>query len=311
MQAPYISTKGMSRENWLTERRKGIGGSDASAIMGQNPWSSPLTVYLDKLAIAPEKEETEAMRQGTDCEEVVAQRFSRETGIKVQRCNKLFHHPNYPWMLANIDRQIVCKGFVGLECKTTSPYNETDFDSGNIPPNYFWQCQHYMAVTGADEWYLAVMVFSKAYHKFCVPRDEEAIARLIEAESNFWHNYVLAGVAPYPMGLEAENEAISGMYATSRSDAVADLADLRDVFESLALLEAEKASVDRRVEAAKQTIKLRLGACTAGRCARWNVTFRDQESTRIDAKRLKAEAPETWKQYAKTTSSRVLRIKEA
>lgn len=311
MQAPYISTKGMSREQWLIERRKGIGGSDASAIMGQNPWASPLTVYLDKLEIVPEKEETEAMRQGTDCEEVVARRFERETGINVKRCNKMFSHPEYPWMRANIDRQIVCKGFVGLECKTTSPFNKTDFESGEVPPNYFWQCQHYMAVTGATEWYLAVMVFSTAFHVFRIERDEEAIAKLIDAEDRFWHENVLGGCAPYPMGLEAEDAAIAGMYATARTDAVADLNDLRDLFETHALLEAEESSAHKRKEAIKQTIKLRMGACTAGRCGRWNVSYTDSETTRLDSKRLKAEAPETWKQYAKTTTSRTLRIKEA
>ena len=79
----YISTKNMSREEWLEARRKGIGGSDASAFLGQNQWSSPLSVYMDKRGMTPEKDPTEALIQGTDCEEVVAKRFERETGMKV------------------------------------------------------------------------------------------------------------------------------------------------------------------------------------------------------------------------------------
>lgn len=43
-----ISTAGLSREDWLRERRTGIGGSDAGAICGLNPYSSPMDVYLDK-----------------------------------------------------------------------------------------------------------------------------------------------------------------------------------------------------------------------------------------------------------------------
>ena len=306
---PFISTKNMSREDWLAACRNGIGGSDASAIMGQNPWASPLTVYLDKVGVA-EKAETEAMRQGTDCEEVVARRFERETGMRVKRCNKMFQHANYPWMLANIDRQIICKGFVGRECKTTSPYNKADFEAGEVPANYFWQCQHYMAVTGAKEWYLAVMVFSTAFHVFRVVRNEMAIAKLIEAERSFWHDHVLAGIAPYPMGLDAENAAINGMH-TARSDATIDLSDLRESFETLALLEAEESGLNKRIEAIRQAIKLRMGVYTSGRCARWNVSYADVQTTRIDSKRLKAEAPDTWKQYSKTTSSRTLKIKEA
>ena len=307
----YISTKNMPREQWLEARRKGIGGSDASAIMGQNPWASPLTVYLDKRGIAPEKAETEAMRQGTDCEEVVAFRFTRDTGLKVKRCNKLIRHPDYPWMQANIDRQLVCKGFVGLECKTTSPFNKTDFDGGSIPPNYFWQCQHYMAVTGAKEWYLAVMVFSTAFHVFRIMRDENAISQLIEAERVFWHDHVLAGEPPYPIGIEAEDEAIDAMYSTARYDKAANLDDMRSQFESLSLYKQEAKTLDARIKSIEQSIKMRMGMCTSGSCGRFSITWKDETRTTIDTKRLRAEQPETYAMYAKTSTSRPFKIKEA
>ena len=307
----YISTKNMSRAEWLEARRKGIGGSDASAILGQNQWESPLSVYMDKRGIAPEKEETEAMIQGTDCEEVVAKRFERETGLKVKRCNKLFSHPDYPWMKANIDRQIVgADGFVGLECKTTSPYTKTDFEGGSIPPNYFWQCQHYMAVTGAQEWYLAVMVFSTSFHVFRIVRDENAIAQLIEAERTFWHEHVLAGVPPLPIGIEADDEAIDMLYATARYDKAANIDDMRAELDTLALYEKDAKLLKEKIETIKQTLKMRMGMCTSALCGRWKITWKDQSSTRIDTKRLRAEAPETFAMYSKTTTSRPLKIEE-
>lgn len=306
----YTSTKDMTRAEWLEARRKGIGGSDASAIMGQNPWASPLTVYFDKVGIAPEKTESEAMRQGTDCEEVVAARFTRETGLKVKRCHKLIQHPDYPWMLANIDRQVVCKGFIGLECKTTSPFNRTDFSEGSIPPNYYWQCQHYMAVTGAEEWYLAVMVFSTAFHVFRIPRNEAAIEQLIEAERSFWTENVQAGVAPYPSGIDAEDQVIDSMYATRR-DRPADIGDMRQQLEILALHEQEAKALDEKIKAIKQQLKLRMGECTTASCGRFLITWRDETRTTLDTKRLKLEQPETFAMYAKTSVSRPLKIKEA
>lgn len=307
----YISTKDMTKEQWLEARRKGVGGSDASAIMGQNPWSSPLTVYLDKVGIAAPKAETEAMRQGTDCEEVVAARFARETGLKVKRCHKMFHHPDYPWMQANIDRQIVCKDFVGLECKTTSPFNATDFDAGSIPPNYFWQCQHYMAVTGAEEWYLAVMVFSTAFHVFRIRRDENAIRQLIEAEADFWNNHVLAGDAPYPSGIEGESDMIAGMYAGSYTDSVVNIDDMRQQLETLSLYEREAKVLGEKIDAVKNAIRLRMGTCTSALCGRFKVTWKEQTRTGIDSKRLRAEQPEIFQMYAQTSVSRPLKIKEA
>lgn len=307
----YISTKNMSREEWLEARRKGIGGSDASAIMGQNQWSSPLSVYMDKRGMAPEKEPTEAMIQGTDCEEVVAKRFERETSMKVKRCNKLFSHPEYPWMKANIDRQLVgTDGFVGLECKTTSPYSKTDFSGGEVPANYFWQCQHYMAVTGAQEWYLAVMVFSTGFYPFRIPRDENAIAQLIEAERSFWHDNVLAGVPPYPIGSEADDEAIDIMYATARYDKSANIDDMRQQLDLLAMYEKESKAVNEKIDMIKQALKMRMGMYTSALCGRWKITWKDQTRTSIDSKRLKAELPDTFKMYSKTTTSRPLKIEE-
>lgn len=43
-----ISTVKMSREEWLEERRKSIGGSDAAAVIGMSRFASPYTVWMDK-----------------------------------------------------------------------------------------------------------------------------------------------------------------------------------------------------------------------------------------------------------------------
>ena len=61
-----ISTKNMSHEEWLDLRKTGIGGSDAGAVCGLNPYVSSIGVYLNKIGKAPEVEDNEAMRQGRD-----------------------------------------------------------------------------------------------------------------------------------------------------------------------------------------------------------------------------------------------------
>lgn len=309
MKIPYISTLNMSREEWLEKRKEGIGGSDAAAIMGASPWASPLSVYMDKVGIAPDKPETEAMRQGTDFEDVVAKRFTEDTGIKVQKCNKMFSHPEHAWMKANIDRQLVgWEGFCGLECKTTSVYNKTDFAGGAIPPTYYWQCMHYMAVTGAQQWYLAVMVLSQSFHVFRIERDDKAIETLIAREKEFWEGNVLARVTPYPIGTDADNEAIS-MITAGATEMTISIDDIAGDLDTLAFLEADLAEAQKKVDAAKQMIKMRMGSCTEGVTRNWRVTFREQTSNRIDSKRLAAELPDVYSRYTKQSVSRVLRIK--
>ena len=109
-----ISTAGMPRQEWLVLRRTGIGGSDAAAVVGLSAWATPYTVYMDKLGLLPEKEDTESMRQGRDLEEYVAKRFQEQTGKKVRRCNYMILNPRYPFALADIDFRIVSEN-AGLE----------------------------------------------------------------------------------------------------------------------------------------------------------------------------------------------------
>ena len=155
-----VSTSDLTHEEWLKYRKKGIGGSDAGAICGLNPYRSPMSVYIDKTEDNIEEIDSEAMRQGRDLEQYVAERFCEETGKKVRRANAIFYNPDHPFMTANVDRMIVGEN-AGLECKTASAFSADKWSDGKIPESYEIQCHHYMAVTGADSWYIACVILGK------------------------------------------------------------------------------------------------------------------------------------------------------
>ena len=100
----------MSNEEWLTLRKTGIGGSDAGSICGVNPFGSPMEL------------DNEAVRQGHDLEDYVAQRFMEKTGLKVRRSNFMYRSVEHPFMIADVDRLVIGED-AGLECKTASPEN--------------------------------------------------------------------------------------------------------------------------------------------------------------------------------------------
>lgn len=304
-----VSTLSMSRDEWREHRRKGIGGSDAAAIMDMNPWMSPLAVYMDKLGLAPEKDETEAMRQGTDLEEYVAYRFFESTGKKVRRCNKILQHPEHAFMLANVDRMVVGEN-AGLECKTTSVYNKSEFDQGDIPATYYWQCMHYMAVTGADRWYLAVLVLNSAFHTFCIERNEDHIAVLIDIERTFWNDHVLAEVPPYPDGSDKDDDLILYAHPQESSDELIYAPALVDDIEQVKLLEADRKRLKTYIKQAKQRIKETIGDDLGASCEGWRVTWKAQDTHTIDTVKLRAEMPDIAAKYTKVTTTRVLRFKE-
>ena len=69
-----VSTRNLSKEDWLRYRKCGITGTDAGAILGLNPYRSAFQVYHDKISDTIENIDNEAMRQGRDLEDYVAQR---------------------------------------------------------------------------------------------------------------------------------------------------------------------------------------------------------------------------------------------
>ena len=306
----YADTRSMTREEWLESRRNGIGGSDASAILGVNPYSSPLRVYMDKIGKGGEEETNEAMRQGTDLEQYVADRFvefmeAQGTPKKVRKCNRILQHPDYPWMLANIDREVL-KENAGLECKTTSPYSKFKFDEGEINPHYYWQCMHYMAVTGADRWYVSIVVLGKSYHVFCIERDEDAIQTLIEAEREFWEEHVVPRVPPLPTGSEADDEAISAIYPAGEMDGdeVMALDGMEDVLDLRALKVRERDALDDEISRLDQVLKMAMGDFQRGMSEKWSVRWTNTSTKRLDTKALKAAMPNVAERFTKVTTGR-------
>lgn len=304
------STLNMKHSEWLEWRRKGIGGSDAGALCGVNPYSSPVAVYLDKTGQSVEKEDSEQMRIGRDLEAYVAERFAEATGKKVRRQNSIFYHEDYPFMLANVDRMIVGEN-AGLECKTTGSYNANKWKDGKIPESYEIQCHHYMAVTGAERWYIACLIGNSQFVWRTIERDEELIDSLIQIESDFWNNYVLAGIAPPPDGSKASEEILKRMYPESDPGLMVDLLD--DMEEQLSRVKEIDALTDKlkaEKEEIYQKVKNHMGEAEKATGTHYSVSWKSQKQTRVDSAALKKKHPDIYKECSKETSFRKFTVKE-
>ncbi|MNC00659.1 YqaJ-like viral recombinase domain protein [compost metagenome] len=193
-----VGTKDMEHDDWLEWRKRGIGGSDVAAICGLSRYKSALEVYLDKLGEIPPIPDNHKMKAGRMLEPLIADWFAEETGIRVQKQNCIFQHKDYPFMLANIDRWVPGEN-AGLEIKNTAEYSRNNWFDGQteiIPTEYQLQANHYMAVTGADKWYVAVLIGGWDFQWRVIERDDNLIKNLITIEENFWTQHVMAGVLP-------------------------------------------------------------------------------------------------------------------
>ena len=152
-----VGTEGLPREQWLEYRRKGIGGSDAAAVLGISPFRTGRDLYYDKLNIvtADDAENWVQLEVGTLLEPLVAKIFAHKTGYKIYRRPFMFRHPQYPWMLADLDYMVELPDGTSaiLEIKTTN-YNAKDnwwYNGEEIVPIYYEsQGRHYMAVMNID-----------------------------------------------------------------------------------------------------------------------------------------------------------------
>lgn len=298
------------REQWLEVRRTGIGGSDAAAVVGLNPWRSPYTLWLDKMGRLPEKEITEAIRQGTDLEEYVVDRFCEQTGKKVQRKNRVLRNEKYPFALANVDRWIVGEN-AGLECKTTSTLDYKKFKDGEFPATYYLQCMHYMAVTGADKYYLAILVFGKEFIVIEIERDEELIEDLMKSEEQFWNEYVLKKIPPPVDGLVDTDTALQIHYSDPENWEPVDLFGMNGKLDDLVELKERKKDLEREIREIEQELKERLGENVKGQTDGYEVSWKPQTRRSFEFDRFRAEHPDiNLDEYYKSKETRVFRIKQ-
>ena len=192
-----VSTSDMPREEWLALRQQGVGGSDAAAALGLSPYKTNFALYEEKVGLREPDDlsENEAVQWGNFLEEPIAQEFARRTGRKVRRMNALLRHPQYPWMLANLDREIVAEGdgkpeilevkTAGLWASRSEQWGESGSD--RIPEPYLVQVQHYLAVAGRERAHVAALIGGQELRLYVVDRNEELISFLIEGERAFWH----------------------------------------------------------------------------------------------------------------------------
>lgn len=298
----------MDRHEFLERRKLGLGGSDAAPAVGICPWKSKYQLYVEKTEPNADQCLTEGMRWGTLLEPAVRQRYCDVTGNTVTIVESQLHHPDHPWMLANLDGRVSpTKLYEGKTYWTAEGWGPNGSDE--VPEQYALQVQHYMAVTGAESTDIAVLIAGSDFRILTVYADHELQSLLIEREAEFWHDHVVRRIPPeltteddvkhrFPVSLgemvEADVELVS---AWNR---------LRDVRGQLKTLEAEKESLEVVL---KRAIGNRDGLEHGGTPL---VTWKSsKDSQAFDKERFQAERPEIYRQYVRVTNgSRRFLVKE-
>lgn len=288
------------RKKWEAMRNIGIGGSDASTIAGINRWKSPYQLWLEKTGqVEPEDiSDNEYVYWGTVLEQLVADRFCELTGKKVRKCG-MMQSLTHEFMLANVDRLVVGEN-AGLECKTANGFKAKEWEGDNVPDGYYLQCQHYMAVTNYEKWYIACLIGGNHFVWKEIPRNEEDITALIEAEKAFWEDNVKGGIMPDVDGSKSCSQALAERFSGGVTDSITLPKEADELLAEIDELNEAADRIKDQIESKKNGIKLMLGDHEVAYAGERKVTWKTQAGrTTIDSKKLKAEMPDVYEKYSK------------
>lgn len=292
------------RRQWLEFRKSGIGGSDAPAVLGMSPFSTPYTIWLEKTRRTEPDDlsDNESVYWGTVLEDDIAKEFAkRHPDMQVRRKRGVMQSIERPWQFATVDRVTMdAQGRRGiLEIKTCGAHRASDWDDG-VPYYYIAQPTHYLAVSGYDFFDVAVLIGGQKYREFHYERDEGDIAALNEREGDFWEEYVLKDVPPMVTGSKADSEALF-MQHQNPSDEYIDMLDedLPNVRRRIAI-EGLVKQYQEEIRQIDNELKALIGDARGIRTPKRKITWVRSSYTTFDKKRLQEDEPETYERYCGT-----------
>lgn len=307
-----ISTETISKEEWLKYRNQGIGGSDVSAICGINKYKSMFELWVEKtIGVVENEDEKEVTYWGRVLEPVIRAEFVKRTGLTVSIVPSILQHPEYPFMLANIDGFIATdSGNYIFEAKTASAYLIDEWTSdGSIPYPYVLQIQHYMAVTGTQGAYVACLVGGNQFCYHFINRDDELIDMIITLEQKFWE-YVESSTSPPVDGSDVARDYINSLFPTSTSSCITLDDSCLKLVEDFESYENQEKHYRELKDKSANELKLLIGDNESATISDRLVTWKNINSERLDSKRLASEQPELYAQYLNQSSYRRFTVKQ-
>jgi len=304
-----VGTKQLPREDWLAVRKQGIGSSDAAAAVGLNPYKSQLELWLEKTGrdsslpkLDPNDEESPAY-WGNILEPIVATHYTQRSGHRVRRINAVLQHPDpkLPWMLANIDREVIGTDDVQiLECKTAGINGARLWKEG-VPEYVQLQVMHQLAVTGKQAADVAVLLGGQHLEIHRIERDESMIARLIDLERLFW-DYVISDTPPPADGTDSAEAALRCLYPedngltldfSQHTELATTYLELKSVRQSIAQQEEREAQL-------KQVLQQAMGAATRAEFTEGYISWRKaKDSIGLDVEQMLKDKPYLQARYPK------------
>lgn len=290
-----------------------LGGSDAAAACGIDPYRSSVDLWLVKTGRkeADDLSENQAVRWGTLLEPVVRREYAAQTGFAVEP-GRFLLHPGFQWLAANVDGFATPAGQPRrvLEIKTAGLrqshlWGEPGSDA--VPMPYVVQVMHYLLVSNLDVADVAVLVGGQDFRVYTVERDPDVIEWMIEREAAFW-DCVTSGKPPD----ERRVGDAAKLFPQSFKRPVVASGAIRQVVEDLRAIDVAAKRLDERRDGLAESIQSFMedadelvdadGVSLA--------TWRTVKTERVDVKQLEKDNPHVADLYRRSSSYRRFLVKK-
>lgn len=305
-----VSTKDLSREDWLAVRKQGIGSSDAAAACGIHPYLSMLELWMIKTGrmtsnIDESIEGYSPLYWGNTLEPMVAKYYQEHTGNKVRRVNAVLQHadPDNHFMLANLDYAVTGSDDVQiLECKTAGEHGAKLWKHG-VPLYVTCQVQHQLAVTGKTAAHICVLLCGHEAKIYKVERDEHLIESITHQERLFWH-HVETDTPPTPDHSESAARALKLLYPKPKPSSKVDLSaddGANSLFEQLLSYRDYMQELEERHDKVKHQLQTLIADNEVAVFNKGAISWkRSKDSVGLDSKAVIKAHPDLLTQFSKT-----------
>jgi len=308
------------------DRIHSIGGSDTKDVLSLEPYGCARKLWYKKREYEPEFDTHKPVfDRGHELENIIARKYAKLTGYKVQKKKKALHHPDHKYITANLDRVILGsnKGVGVLECKTMGAFAWRKYQKEGLPDEYITQMQHYLYVTGY-RWgaYAILWADGWQFDWFNIERDSELIERIIDAEHVFWRK-VEHGEAPERLdasdrrckSCEYQDTCQGALimavanYNAEKSDKLDEADDsveklLKEFRENKELYEQANGLLEDTRNKLREALKDKTGV--VGSMGR--VYYTPVTQNRLDINAIKKDCPEIANKYSKHKTFRSLKV---
>ena len=310
MKRNTVPTAKMTREEWLQLRRRGIGGSDASVIMGKNPYRSILQLWEEKTGKLPVTDDgNEYTYWGNVMEPIIRKEFMNRTGLKVRQKHAMIFHKDYPYLFADVDGIVTDER--GEKCifeaKTASQYKAEQWED-RVPEEYILQVQHYLEVCGMDKAYIAALIGGNKFVFHTIYRDDDLIRNLISREKEFWEGCVLTDTEPVMDDSDATRDYLNQKYSDPIEGSIQLQEDMKSVLAEYQDVDCKIKELEKQKTGFANQIKAAMGEYETGEVDGTVVSWKKISRESLDSKRLRKEQPEVFAEYSNISSYRKLSI---